>query len=387
MSAKRKRLNHDDRANIAGYLAQGLTVPKIAKRTGWAASTIYREINRNPQIKETYKKNICKLRPSKYYCCNQCPKHNQCRLNKKYYNLKMAIDDAHKKKHDSHAGPKVTTSQLKKVNDIITKGIGQGQSIEYIYQFNKEIQFVSCLTIRRWIEHGYLTTKRCNLRRARRYTKKYAKKRISDSMKSSVDSFKTGRTFTDYLDYIEKNKNYILMELDSVEGHKSSKKRLFTFMFVKEAFQIGKLYDLANASQAVLEEAKKIILTMMKYSKDKDLILLCDNGIEFPQLPLIEKLSPRIKVFYTNTYKSTDKPHCERNHEYFRYVCPKGYSFDDWTQDEMDKVFSNINSYSRKELKWKRPYDLFVESYCIEAAIELNISEIAANDVNLSSRF
>lgn len=57
---------------------------------------------------------------------------------------------------------------------------------------------------------------------------------------------------------------------------------------------------------------------MMKYSKDKDLILLCDNGIEFPQLPLIEKLSPRIKVFYTAPYKSTDKPHCERNHEYYR---------------------------------------------------------------------
>lgn len=384
---KRKRINNDDRANIIGLLSIGLTIPNIAKRIGWAPSTIYREINRNPQIKETKSKKICKLRPGKYYCCNQCPNRYHCSLSKKYYNLKNASDDAYYKCHDSHAGPRVSTSQLKIVNDIISKGIKLGQSLEYIYHFNKEIQFVSCLTIRRWIERGYLTTKRGNLRRARRYTKKYAKKEMVDLSKISIDSLKVGRTYTDYLDYIDSNKDCILMELDSVEGHKTSKKRLFTFMFVNEAFQLGRIYDVNTASESVLKEAKKIMTVMLNYSKDKTLILLCDNGIEFPQLPLIENLSPRIKVFYTTPYKSTDKPHCERNHEYFRYVCPKGYSFDEWTQEDMNKIFSNINSYAREELKWKRPYDLFVESYSIEAATNFDIREIAANEVNLSSRF
>ncbi len=49
MSArKRKRLNMDDRSNIVGYLAMGMTVPEIAERMTWSPSTIYREIARIP---------------------------------------------------------------------------------------------------------------------------------------------------------------------------------------------------------------------------------------------------------------------------------------------------------------------------------------------------
>lgn len=45
MSArKRKRLNHDDRANILSYLLLGYSVPHIAKRMGWVPFTIDREI-------------------------------------------------------------------------------------------------------------------------------------------------------------------------------------------------------------------------------------------------------------------------------------------------------------------------------------------------------
>lgn len=79
--------------------------------------------------------------------------------------------------------------------------------------------------------------------------------------------------------------------------------------------------------------------------------------------------------------------HCERSHEYFRYVCPKGNSFDNWTQEEIDSIFSNIDSYARHELNRKRPYDLFIEPFTKEAAKALGISEIDVNDVDLASKF
>lgn len=39
-----------------------------------------------------------------------------------------------------------------------------------------------------------------------------------------------------------------------------------------------------------------------------------------------------VRAFYTNAYRSTDKAHCERNHEFFRYVVPKGHTLDGLAQ-------------------------------------------------------
>lgn len=390
MSArKRKRLNHDDRVNILSYLILGYSVPQIAERMGWAPSTIYREIKRNPQIKRKSKrKKKCIDPPKKCYVCNQCPKHANCSHEKTYYNLKMAIDDAHRKKHDSHRGPRVTEEQMALVDKRIREGTRNGQSLEYIYHFNADIHFVSCLTIRRWIENGLLSTKRAQLRRARRYTKKYRSENHVKCPDLKINTLKLNRTYTDFLDYTEGRDDFILVELDSVEGTLKSKSMILTMMFVSSGFQIGRKYEKEKASGSVLAHVTEVLRCIMPYvGEEKEVILLSDNGKEFSSLPLVEKEDERIRVFYTNPYKATDKPHCERNHEYFRYVCPKGNSFDDWTQEEIDSIFSNINSYARNELNWKRPYDLFIEPFAKEAAKALGISEIDANDVDLASKF
>ena len=158
-------------------------------------------------------------------------------------------------------------------------------------------------------------------------------------------------------------------------------------MFVSSGFQIGRKYDKETASESVLALVTEAMRAILPYVGEREVILLSDNGKEFSILPLAEKDDKRISVFFTNPYKATDKPHCERNHEYFRYVCPKGHSFDSWTQEDIDAIFSNINSYARNDLNWKRPYDLFIEPFTKKAAKALGISEIAANDVNLSSKF
>lgn len=38
---------------------------------------------------------------------------------------------------------------------------------------------------------------------------------------------------------------------------------------------------------------------------------------------------------------SWQKPHCEKNHEYIRKICPKGTSFDDYSQKD-------INHFNKK---------------------------------------
>ncbi len=384
MSArKRRRLNSDDRSNLVGYLTAGMSVPEIAKRISWDASTIYREIARKPQHKEGNIEGKCDLRPGRFYVCNQCPKHKNCRFDKIYYNSKAAEEDAQRKKRESHSGPRVSTAVRDMVSRIVASGTANGQSLEHIYHFNDELHCVSCITIRRWVSGGWLETTRTQLRRARRYSKKYAK---TGKKGGCPDILKTGRTYSDYLEHIDGREDFILLELDSVEGAKTSRKRLFTLMFVKQGFQIARLYDVRNAAASVLRETEEIVSCILKHT-DAELILLSDNGTEFATLPFAERLSERVRVFFTNPYRSTDKAHCERNHEYFRYVCPKGYSFDGWTQEDIDEIFSNINGYARKELEWKSPYELFAEAYSEEAAEALGIRGISPRNVNLATKF
>ena len=80
-------------------------------------------------------------------------------------------------------------------------------------------------------------------------------------------------------------------------------------------------------------------------------------------------------MFFTNPYRSTDKASCERNHEFIRYVIPKGKSLDFLTQEKVELLFSHINSYVRESNKNKTPYDLMVERFGIEFMGLLVLSE------------
>ncbi len=76
-------------------------------------------------------------------------------------------------------------------------------------------------------------------------------------------------------------------------------------------------------------------------------VLLTDNRLEFNALHEIEEIKGldfNSKVFFCNPYCSFQKGGCERNHEFIRYVYPKGTSFDELTQENISLLFSNINS-------------------------------------------
>ena len=56
-------------------------------------------------------------------------------------------------------------------------------------------------------------------------------------------------------------------------------------------------------------------------------VILTDNGSEFKKvddLELNEDLLYRTSLFYCDPMASWQKPHIEKNHEYIRYVVPKG---------------------------------------------------------------
>ena len=115
-------------------------------------------------------------------------------------------------------------------------------------------------------------------------------------------------------------------------------------------------------------------------------VILTDNGIEFSLLDEIENDENGeliTKVFFCDPYKLSQKGSCERNHEFIRYVLPKGVSFDNLNQKDVDLIFSHINSTPRNSLGFKTPFELFKTAFGIEVLRILNINEINKDDVHL----
>ena len=74
---------------------------------------------------------------------------------------------------------------------------------------------------------------------------------------------------------------------------------------------------------------------------------------------------------------------CEKNHGLFRRIVPKGNSFKDFKQSDIDTIFSHINSYPRASIKNKSPNDLFILEYSLIIFVLLNINKIAIKDIRL----
>jgi hypothetical protein len=116
-------------------------------------------------------------------------------------------------------------------------------------------------------------------------------------------------------------------------------------------------------------------------------LVLTDNGGEFSNVLAIENNSAgerETHLFFCDPYKSYQKPKVEKNHTLFRDIIPKGNSFDDFTQETVNLIFSHVNSVKRKSLGGKSPYEVFAFTYGAEIATLLGMTSVPAEKVNQS---
>lgn len=196
---------------------------------------------------------------------------------------------------------------------------------------------------------------------------------------------KLGRTMDDYTAYVEEHPDHILIQTDSVEGKISDKLRLLTVMFVETGFQLALIYETAAASEEVISRLLPVMRDVRSRTS-RPIVLLTDNGTEFSYVTQTEVVDD-LHVFFADPYKSTDKANCERNHEMIRFVIPKGYTLDGLTQSKVDEIMSNVNSYARDSLNWKKPVSLFRQAFSDELLQKWHILEIPSSEVNLRSIF
>ena len=89
-------------------------------------------------------------------------------------------------------------------------------------------------------------------------------------------------------------------------------------------------------------------------------VILTDNGSEFTNPAAIEfdeENNRRTHLFYCHPSSPFEKGAIENNHEFIRRVLPKGSSFDNLEQKDIQLMLNHINSYGRKKLNNKSPYE------------------------------
>jgi len=344
-----------------------------------------------------YAKEFCLNLLKPPYVCNGCLERSRCTLEQHRYDAWTADEHAKRLLTATRTGIQSTENDLKRINSILDPACRNGHSIHSVYVTNMSELMCSEKTLYNYVDSGLLTIKNIDLPRKVRYSRR------RKALVFKVDrTCRKNRTIEDFKRFMENNLEINPVQIDSVIGTTGGKV-LLTIYFVNCSFMLAFLRD-ANTAKSVGE-----IFDMLDYLLGPILfeklfpVILTDNGSEFSDPISIEKRHfdndfkemyegchgteyerKRTKIFYCDPMASNQKGAIEVNHEFIRRILPKGTSFDNLTQDDIDLMINHINSYPRKKLNDRTPYEIFTYLYGVETANALGCKKIEANEVILT---
>jgi len=316
------------------------------------------------------------------YVCNGCETKTKCTLRKNFYVAKDAQNEYEHIRTESRNGIAITESELYHLDRILTPLLKKGQSIHHICVNNADSLMYSEKTLYNYIDSGLITA--CNIDLPRKV--KYRPRRKVGLIHKVDRKCRIGRTYDDYQNFMKENNHPLVVQMDSVIGKKGGKV-LLTLHFVKAEFMLAFLRD-ANDSQSVIDifDGLNELIGMDMFQKLFP-VLLGDNGSEFSNPISIEcdhsTGEIRTNVFYCDPCAAFQKGAAEKNHEEIRKVLPKGTSFDNLTQNDINLMMNHINSYSRLTLNDRTPYDTFKFLFGEEVLKKLGSKLIPPNDICL----
>lgn len=117
-------------------------------------------------------------------------------------------------------------------------------------------------------------------------------------------------------------------------------------------------------------------------------VILTDNGTEFSDPLSIEMDFNTGEIlshlFFCDPNASWQKGSIEKNHEFIRYILPKGTSFCGLSQDDCYVIASNINSVPRLSLNNISPYEAITVFLGQRNIDILQIKKIEYDNIDLS---
>jgi len=242
--------------------------------------------------------------------------------------------------------------------------LSNNNSIYHIVVSNKDIS-TSVSTVYRYINNGYLKTKKIDLPYACTYKKrKKSNKKYEYRENSKIN--RSNRTFLDYLSYSRRFPNLYTVQMDFLGAIKSDSKSILTLTIPMIHFVMLFLIDKPNSSK---------IVNLFDYLDDKlgevfykiFPIILTDRDPSFSDYEAIEFNGVtgrfRTNVFYCDAFKSNQKANVENMNKQLRKYFPKGKSIDTRCQEEIMNVCAFINSQALHSLSGYTADDAFIKIF------------------------
>ena len=380
---KHKHLTLSDRNDIQLGLERGETFKAIGQSILKDPTTVSKEVKRNRQVRESTCHNLpCPLLDKAPFVCNGCPKRRQnCGFKKIFYLAKQAQKQYEQTLVEAREGTPLNSKTFWDMDKVISDGVKKGQHIYHILKTHN--LDVSSSTVYWHIRKGYLSIAPIDLARAVKF-----KERRKSKLPSIPKEAKKGRSYEDFQNYLALNQLDSWLEMDTVMGRMGGKV-LLTFNLSFCNFIFARLLD----NKTALEVTKHLYdIKNTLHQADKDFfqlfpVILTDNGGEFARVDDIEMdVRGESKLFFCDPNRSDQKGRIEKNHTLIRDILPKGTSFDNLTQEDINLVCSHVNSVKRAALNGKSAYELFAFTYGEEIPKLLGISKIPAEDVCQSSK-
>lgn len=416
-------LTYEDRIRIDEMLRRGDSFRSIAATLGKTPSTISREVHNHTTVvpsKEPdclylrectktklcekpgcnakkcktcripckkhcmdYVQSICEKLMEAPYVCNGCKRMYSCKYEHHIYQPKTAEKEYRSMLTDRRNGFDLTCEQLICINELVSPLITKGQSPYHIKQTLGDSLPVSESTLRRMITSCELDVRDVDLRNT--VSRKPRRQNNHRQHNKTLNKLKIDHTYKDYLSYITEH-DVTTVQMDCVEGTKEDSAVLLTLHFQNFHMQLAYIMNEHTSADVVrtldiLEDSLGTELFRQVFP-----VILTDNGHEFSDISGMERSitgGTRTKIFFCEPNRSDEKGACENNHKLIRYVIPKGTSLEPFSQADINLMMNNINSYSRKALYGKTPYDVAMKVLPEDFFILLGLEQIPPMEVVL----
>ena len=362
-------LSYEDRKNIEDGLNENKSINQISKEINRSHSSILREIDRNKKYSEpsawnNYKINhsdlvlSCERLKHSPYVCNGCKSRSGCRKVRWTYYAREADNSYKEVKKEAKKGINLTPEEVYKINSILTPLIKKGQTINHLYINHPDILDFSKPSFYNYVNNGVFEFSPLDFPRIVKYKKrKNSKNRRTRKEREIL----INRKYDDFQKFISNHPDFNIVEMDTVEGLKDENDCFLTLLWRKSKFML--IFKLESQTSEEVTRIFNILQTLIPYDDYKRLfeVILTDNGHEFFDVLNIECMHSTgeqvTKLFFCDPHMSCQKGMIEKNHEFIRYILPKGSSFKNITQEDCDLFMNNINSLCRDSLNGKSPYE------------------------------
>lgn len=399
-SRYQKHLTLQDRYTIEEGLNHGYTLTRIAEEVGKDKSTISKEIRKHRignsqrignvndcmnrfqcpiqhlckdcsvdrdccrcrktdcrKVCPEYRSDSCRYTHRAPYVCNGCSMVYDCHRPHFYYRATSAYSSYVERLKASREGISLTREQLYELDCLLTPLLKQGQSIAHIYAVHRNEIPCSVKTLYNYIDMGILTARNIDLPKKVKYKPRKRKRKEPE-----IDyACREGRTYKDFLEYMEKNGETNVVELDTVHGARAKGSVMMTMLLRNTSLML--IFLLPDCTQESVKAVFDLLTDRLGLEEFRKCfpVILTDNGSEFKNPKSLERTDngqERTRIFYCDPLASWQKAKLEKNHEYIRRVLAKGQSLEGYTQKDMTLLANHINSTARSSLNNRAPFEL-----------------------------